>query len=65
MAALVAMRWNPDVAAYVARLAARGKTGKMAVVAAMTKLVRICFGVLKNQRPFDPEMHLRYTPSAS
>ncbi len=64
MAALAAMRWNPAVAAYVARLAERGKTGKLAVVAAMTKLVRICFGVLKNRRPFDPQLHLRYTTPA-
>lgn len=60
MAAVVAMRANPAVAAYVARLAARGKTGKRAVMAVMHKLLRICFGVLKNRTPFDPQIHLSY-----
>lgn len=60
MPALVAMRSNPAVAAYAARLAGRGKTGKRAVLAAMHKLLRICFGVLKNRRPFDHQLHLSY-----
>lgn len=61
MAAVVSMRFNPAVSAYAARLAARGKTGKKAVVASMHKLLRICFGVLKNSKPFDPGMHLKNT----
>ena len=61
MATLAAMRYNPAVSAYVARLAGRGKTGKLAVIAAMAMLVRICFGVLRTRRPFDPQMHLRQT----
>lgn len=60
MAAVAAMRYNPAVKAYVERLAARGKTGKRAVMAAMHKLLRICFGVLKNRTPFDPKIHLGY-----
>jgi transposase len=59
MPAMVAMRANPAVAAYAARLAARGKTGKKAIMAAMHKLLRICFGVLKTGRPFDPTLHLK------
>ena len=60
MAAVVSMRFNPSIASYVARLAERGTTGKKAVVAAMNRLLRICFGVLKNRRPFDQELHLKY-----
>lgn len=57
LAAVSALRWNPLVRALGDRLSARGKAGKVRVVAAMSKLLRICFGVLKNSRPFDPEVH--------
>jgi len=60
LAALVAMRWNPAVAALVDRLKARGKSGKLVVMAAMNKLIRICFGVLRSRRPFDPTLHLAH-----
>ncbi len=60
MAAVSSMRCNPSIIEYVARLAERGKTGKKAVVAVMNRLIRICFGVLKNRRPFDPELHRKY-----
>lgn len=56
--AISAMSWNPAVAALVERLKAKGKSGKLVVMAAMNKLIRICFGVLKNQKPFDPTLHL-------
>jgi transposase len=54
MAALCALRKNPVIMAPGQRLAAKGKTGKLAVGAAMRKLLRLIFGVLKNQKPFDP-----------
>jgi transposase len=54
MAALCALRRNPIIAALGQRLAAKGKTGKLAVGAAMRKLLRLIFGVLKTQKPFDP-----------
>jgi transposase len=54
MPALSAMRYNPAVAALIARLRARGRLrGKQLVVAAMRKLLVICFGVLKSGKPFD------------
>jgi transposase len=54
MPALSAMRFNPAIAALVARLknASRLKP-KQIVVAAMRKLLVICFGVLKTGKPFD------------
>src|SRR4051812_32411009 len=55
MPVLSAMRYNPAVAALVDRLKAQGRlTGKQIVVAAMRKLLVICFGVLKSGKEFDP-----------
>jgi hypothetical protein len=54
MPAIVARRYNPLILAFCDRLLAKGKS-KMAVVgAAMHKLLRQVFGVLKSQKPFDP-----------
>lgn len=54
MPAMVAMRHNPAVAALAARLRAQGRlTPKQILIAAMRKLLVICFGVLKTGRPFD------------
>ena len=55
MPALSAMRFNPAVKALVARLKTAGRLKpKQIVVAAMRKLLVICFGVLKTGRQFDP-----------
>jgi transposase len=54
MAALCALRKNPVVTALGQRLAAKGKSGKLAVGAAMRKLLRLIYGVLKTQKTFDP-----------
>ena len=54
MPALSAMRFNPAIAALVARLKNAGRLKpKQIVVAAMRKLLVICFGVLKTGNPFD------------
>jgi transposase len=55
MPALSAMRFNPIIAALVARLKSAGRLKpKQIVVAAMRKLLVLCFGVLKTGKPFDP-----------
>jgi len=54
MAAIVATRYNPDIKALYERLCAKGKAKKAALGAAMRKLVHLCFGVLKSQRPYQP-----------
>jgi transposase len=59
MAAISALRWNPAVRALGDRLSARGKRGKLRVMAAMNKLLRLCFGVLKHGRPFNPALASR------
>jgi transposase len=55
MPALSAMRFNPVVAALVARLKSAARLQpKQIVVAAMRKLLVLCFGVLKTGKRFDP-----------
>jgi transposase len=55
MPALVALRYNPLIRALGQRLRAKGRRGKYIVVAAMRKLLRQIFGVVKNGKPFDPQ----------
>lgn len=54
MAALTALRHNPIIRALGQRLKDKGKGGKTVVVAAMRKLVRLIYGVLKQGKRFDP-----------
>lgn len=54
MPALVATKHNPIVAALYQRLLERGLAKPAAVGAAMHKLLRLAFGVVKSGQPFDP-----------
>jgi transposase len=55
MPALSAMRYNPAIIALVSRLKSRGRLSpKQIIVAAMRKLLVLCFGVLKTGKPFNP-----------
>ena len=54
MPALVALRWNPIIRQLGQRLQNKGRSGKYIVVAAMRKLLRLIYGVIKQGRPFDP-----------
>jgi transposase len=55
MPAMSAMQCNRAVAALAGRLRAQRRLqGKQIVVAAMRKLLVLCFGVLKTGKPFDP-----------
>ncbi len=57
MPALAAMRFNPAIAALRARLTSAGRLKpKQIVVAAMRKLLVLCFGVLKTGKRFDPSI---------
>ncbi len=56
MAAIVAKQHNPDIKAQYERLVAAGKTKMQALGAAMRKLVQICFGVLKHQSEYQPQI---------
>ena len=54
MPAIVARRYNPPIFAFCERLLAKGKSKMSMIGAAMHKLLRQVFGVLKSQKPFDP-----------
>ncbi len=59
MATLSALSCNPDVQALYERLLAKGKCKMLALGAAMRKLVHICFGVIKNQCDYQPQVASR------
>lgn len=55
--AITALRCNAAIEAFGNRLAERGKAKMVIIGAAMRKLLHICYGVLKNQAPFDASLH--------
>ena len=54
MATLVATRYNPVIRAFYRRLRTAGKPPKVALVAAMRKLLTILNAMLKHQRHWSP-----------
>lgn len=52
MAALTGVRCNPTLRSFYQRRVQSGLTKKPALIAAMRKLLHICYGVLKNDQPF-------------
>jgi len=52
MAALVACRHNPTIAAFYARLRAAGKPAKLAITACMRKLLTILNAMIRDTRPW-------------
>lgn len=56
MCALVAMRWDPQMRAWAQRLKARGKPGKVVLVAVMRKLLHIIYGVWKHASAYDAHL---------
>jgi transposase len=55
MAAVSAVRHNPPLRAFYARLVARGKPKKLALVAAARKLLALMVTLLQHGRDFDPD----------
>lgn len=53
--AMVALRFNPIIVAFGARLRQKGKHKMVVIGAAMHKLVHLAYGVLKTRKPFDPD----------
>ena len=53
--AMVALRFNPIIAAFGKRLRQKGKHKMVVIGAAMHKLVHLAYGVLKTKKAFDPE----------
>ena len=54
MAALVASRKNPAIAAHYNKLRAAGKTGKQALIACIRKLLVILNAILRDRKPWQP-----------
>jgi len=54
MAALVASRKNPIIAAHYDKLRAAGKTGKQALTACMRKLIVTLNAILRDRKPWQP-----------
>jgi transposase len=59
---LTAVRFNPLLKGFFDRLVAAGKPPMQAVGACMRKLVMLCYGVLKNRAPFDPDWASKNAP---
>lgn len=58
MPAMTAIRHNAPVRALFTRLVGRGKPPKLALGAAMRKLLHLAWGVLRSGTPFDPDRAL-------
>lgn len=56
LAAVSASSFNPDIKAQYDRLRTAGKTKMQALGAAMRKLIQICFGVIKHQTEYQPQV---------
>ena len=56
MAAVCASTHNPDIRAQKQRLLRAGKIKMQALGAAMRKLIQICFGVIKHQSEYQPQL---------
>jgi len=54
MGALVAAHHNPHLRAFYARLRARGKPAKVALVACMRKLLRMLNAIVRDHQPWQP-----------
>lgn len=52
--AMTAKRFNPICKAFAQRLEAQGKEKIEIIGAIMHKLLHLVYGVLKHQKPFDP-----------
>lgn len=50
--ALTALRWNPTIRIFAARLRAAGKPKMVIVAAVMRKLIHLAFGVIRSGEPF-------------
>src|SRR4051794_37099068 len=56
-----AVRFNPVLKGFFARVVAAGKPKMQAIGACMRKLVMLAYGVLKDRAPFDPAWSSRIT----
>lgn len=64
MPAVAAMKHNPVIRDLKERLGVRNHTKMSIVAASMRKLLHIAYGVLKNQKPFDPNYDRQFNFSS-
>ena len=64
MATLAAIRHNPVITTFHARLIAAGKVPKVAIVACMRKLLTILNAMLRDGQPWDPAKHISHAKTA-
>jgi transposase len=65
MPAVAAIRSNPILRDFASRLRSSGKHGKQIVAAVMRRLLVLAYGVLKSERPPDPEYRVWATSRTS
>ena len=58
MPALVALKHNPIIKTFGARLKAHGLAPKAVVAASMHKLVHLIYGILKSRSPLNPQLSI-------
>jgi len=63
--ALTALRHNPRIQSLAIRLAQKGKSKMVIIGAAMRLLTHLIYGVLKHQKPFDPQHQNKTSPRAA
>jgi transposase len=63
MAALAAAKYNPVIAAFVSRLKAKGKPPKLAIVAAMRKLLVMANALLRTGKMWAPNVAIEHEPA--
>ena len=56
MASLSAIRYNPVIGAFYARLVAKGKPAQVALVACMRKLLTILNAMARDGRNWNPQL---------
>ncbi|MEX0905971.1 MAG: transposase [Balneolaceae bacterium] len=56
MCSLSGIRWNPDLKRLYHKFRKKGMNHYQAIGVVMHKLLRIMYGVLKNQVPYDPQV---------
>lgn len=57
--AMSAIRFNPAIKEFYQRLTAKGKPGKVALIAAMRKIIVIINAMVRNDTPWDPEKNVK------
>ena len=61
LGAMSAAIYNPACKALYGRLTAKGKNGKLAMIAVVNKLLKQCFAIAKSGKKFDREYAMNFS----